>query len=493
MKYIYKLLFLITLLSHPVSATTVIMPSDDDLIIASRAIVRGKVVDVEARFDQELGFVCTYVRLAVEETLKGPIGAGEIVLKQPGGMAADRGTFIPGAPRFTRDERVLLYLDTWPDGSLRVHQMFLGKFSIVDDRLSGESIAIRGGGDNVEFIGTANSKATDRMEASSYVRMVRERLAVNTRRAADFDATYYKGQPVLDRPAEYRPTFGVRPQWTVYDPVDPSRWFEFDEGKTVIFRYKPDGAPTSQIKEDLEAAATAWSVRGSTVRLAIGDTFGDCTFPPSTSDIIFDDCIGFFSPGVCGTGQILGIGAISFDRRETRQIGGQVYFKAIEGFVSINPSAACRFALPCNLREVLTHEMGHALGLGHSWEPGFGGMPTPEQREATMFHLATFDGRCAGVRADDMNGVRAIYPDPRGIPPLITKLKYKKGGGKLIVTGEDFAPGTVVVIAGQTRTPKSNTGTSMTVKKLFLTAGEYEARVMLPNGVMSDPVMLTVR
>jgi hypothetical protein len=33
-----------------------------------------------------------------------------------------------GVPQFTVDEQVLLYLDTWQDGSLRVYQWFMGKF-----------------------------------------------------------------------------------------------------------------------------------------------------------------------------------------------------------------------------------------------------------------------------------------------------------------------------------------------------------------------------
>ncbi len=476
------------------AATTVIMPSDDDLIIGARAIVKGEVLSMLSAHDDRVGMICTYVRIRVDETLKGTIGTGEIVLKQPGGTDGNRGLLFYGAPTFTRGERVLLYLDTWPDGSLRVHQMFLGKFSIINDPRSGESVAIRGGGDNVEFIGTANNKVTDRMEATSYVRMVRERLSVNAARAATFEATYYTGWPVLARPAEYERTAGrVRPQFTFYIPDRPARWFDFDDGATVVFRYKPDGAPTSQVKEDLQAAAAAWSVRGSTVKLAIGDTLTGCTFPGDTASVVFDNCTGFFPPSQCGLGMVVGAGGIAFDSTQTKAIGGITYARGLGALVEINPFAVCLLSNSCNLREVLTHELGHSIGLGHSWEPSFGGIPTAVQREATMFHLASFDSRCAGLRADDVNGVRAIYPDPRGIPPLITKLKYKPGGRKLFVTGEDFAPGTVVVIAGEQRVPKSNTGTSMTVKKLTLAPGEYEARVMLPNGVMSDPVLLTVR
>src|SRR5207244_10752226 len=86
----------------------------------------------------------------LNSVLKGNITAREIVLKELGGETRDRGTQIFGMPRFETGQDVLVYLNSWPDGALRVHQGFLGKFNInldpstarafVERQLGGESV-----------------------------------------------------------------------------------------------------------------------------------------------------------------------------------------------------------------------------------------------------------------------------------------------------------------------------------------------------------------
>ena len=88
----------ITVLS--VRATSVIVPSDDEMVIGSRAIVRGAVTSINSGFDSQHNAIFTYVNVRVYEVLKGQITSSQIVLKQPGGVAGDRGSMIFGAPEF---------------------------------------------------------------------------------------------------------------------------------------------------------------------------------------------------------------------------------------------------------------------------------------------------------------------------------------------------------------------------------------------------------
>src|ERR1700730_16170016 len=100
-----------------VRASTFVVPTDDDLI------VRAKVLSTSCQMDESNAHIFTYVRLRVREVFKGQITDREIVLKEEGGQVGARGSIIYGTPQFTAGENVVLYLDTWRDGSLRVYQM----------------------------------------------------------------------------------------------------------------------------------------------------------------------------------------------------------------------------------------------------------------------------------------------------------------------------------------------------------------------------------
>ncbi|HXI94394.1 MAG TPA: hypothetical protein VNO24_30845, partial [Blastocatellia bacterium] len=204
-------------------ATTVIIPSDDQMIVEARAIVRGRILAIETGLDQQQDRIYTYVTLKVQEVLKGQIAQRKIVLKQPGGEYGSRGSLVFGTPEFTVGENVILYLDTWRDGSLRVHQMLLGKFTVIKDQDTGVLFAVRNATDvNVQVLGqSSKGPITNRMELSAYTEMVRNRLVANRRAAREFEARAYEGVPVLERPAGHAPGSqkgDVEPQYHLWNP-----------------------------------------------------------------------------------------------------------------------------------------------------------------------------------------------------------------------------------------------------------------------------------
>jgi len=382
--------------------------SDDDLIVGARAIVIGRVLATACRLDTDEDRIFTYVTLRVEETLKGEISTRRIVLKEEGGEVEGQGSVIFGTPQFSRGERVFVYLDTRLDGSLRVHQMSFGKLSVIEDLDNGRQTVVRskpGCGALVKRAARHThsfDSPSDSAELSDYIRVVRARLEANSARSQAFQLEHYREVPMLAQPHEYERATSkgeVHPQFKLLYPVKSVRWFETDNNQPIVFYINPEGAPNPQVVDDVGAAMIAWSnVAGCTLRLVNGGARNVCSTQRTVNAISFNNCDGRFSPSA-DCSRVIALGGLKWTSEETRQVNGQSYVPAAYGFISFNPYSACSFDNHCDLREVATHELGHALGLGHSQQP-----------EATMFGAAHFDGRCASITEDDVNGIAFVYP-----------------------------------------------------------------------------------
>src|SRR6185369_11703977 len=270
--YGIKSLFLLTvvfILTQTSLATTAVRPSDDDLNIGARAIVRGKVVSIESAADETSNRIFTYITVKVQEVIKGQITERRIVLKEMGGQVGDRISVIYGNPQFKRGERVFLYLDTWADGSLRTYQMFLGKFSIIEQ--DGNQYVYREmTSDNVVLLpnpdGQSQGPSTDRMELSAYTEMVRSRQVANLEAARAFEEKYYHGISLHTEPAEFKHISQASDFSPEFGFLGNARWFEPDTGQPVTYTVNPvassgTGFPPLAVPEsDVAAAANAWSV-----------------------------------------------------------------------------------------------------------------------------------------------------------------------------------------------------------------------------------------
>ncbi|HXU39168.1 MAG TPA: putative Ig domain-containing protein [Blastocatellia bacterium] len=413
-------------LAASVRASTFVMPTDDEMVIRARAIVRGKVLAIESGLDDKRDAIYTYITLKVQEVLKGQLTQHKIVIKQPGGEYGSRGSVVFGSPAFSTGENVILYLDTWRDGSLRVHQMLLGKFAVITDPNSGKLFAVR----NVAETGvrvldqSGRGSITNRMELSAYTEMVRQRLGANRTAARQFDRDAYGNIPILDQPVGYSRSAergDLEPQFHLWNP--PTSWFEADNGQSVVFRVNTENAPP-QVENDVVAATNAWSsVQGCSLRVTDGGTTHGCGLYSLDGEntISFNNCDGYFSgSGTCSSGVLAVTSIANYDRFQTRVVNGVTFYRAIEANLSFNPFASCYFSDHIKLQEIMTHEMGHALGLHHSWDSTFPGTPSPSDQVATMYWVAHFDGRAASLRQDDIDGITFIYPSQGGGPGPLT-------------------------------------------------------------------------
>jgi hypothetical protein len=421
-------------------ATTAIVPRDDEMVVESRAIVSGRVIGLSTGVDANTGLVYTYIRLEVNAVLKGVIVEREIVLKELGGETSERGTQISGMPRFEAGQEVFLYLNTWSDGALRVHQGFLGKFNISRDPSSGRAFVERQSEDGDTVImtgaGSADNK-TNRSELGAYEQMVSRLIDTNRKQMRDFERSYYPDVPILAQPVEFQSSstaIEITPQWVLLNPTSPARWFEADTSQSVVFFVNPAGAPGFlQLQDDMQAAMDAWSNAGGALHLTYGGTTTGCGVQQADgiNTISFNNCDGYFVASQGCSGLLAVSGIVRYIPSQTKNIGGTMFAKAVESNMSFNPYALCNFTNRCQIQEVATHEMGHAIGLGHSTD-----------LSATMYPYAHFDNRCASLTPDDTNGVTSIYPGGSGagrlrimttdLPAATVDLDYS---GNLVASG----------------------------------------------------------
>jgi hypothetical protein len=92
------------------SDATVIVPADlGELSRDAIAIVRGRVTSVDSRYTEDRGTVETIVTLEAESYLKGALGQ-VLRFKVPGGELGRYRTIVVGAPEFSVDQRVIVFL-----------------------------------------------------------------------------------------------------------------------------------------------------------------------------------------------------------------------------------------------------------------------------------------------------------------------------------------------------------------------------------------------
>lgn len=94
------------------AAATVIVPADlGELSRDARAIVRGRVTAVDGRWTDDRRTIETLVTLEVESYWKGSLGA-TLQFRVPGGELGRYRSIVVGAPEFSLDQDVVVFLGT---------------------------------------------------------------------------------------------------------------------------------------------------------------------------------------------------------------------------------------------------------------------------------------------------------------------------------------------------------------------------------------------
>jgi len=368
-------------------ATVIVPMSDADLVRTSHLIVVGAVRRIETRELRD-GRLLTEVALAVEQTLKGRLHRGKIVVTSPGGRVGDRSAWVYGSPSFSTGERVLVFLKRTAEGRLRVNALALGKY-----HLDAATVAVP--------LARRSEPRLDVRRLGPFVARLRELAASESdaQEAVPSGRAASLRDEVVGR--------GVTERFQFY--ATPVHWFD----ATVTFRVanaEPAlGAATTQAA--VGNALAAWT---NVPTASIVLRTGPATVPARSivsgvcdgvNTIQFDDPFSEVNDMV-GCAGVLAIGGFC-SSGEQQTVNGTIMRRIIEGDVTMNNRVGSCFGAT-NTAEILTHEIGHTIGLAHS-SNNFS-EPNPVLRDATMFFVAHFDGRGASVHSDDVAGVSALYP-----------------------------------------------------------------------------------
>jgi hypothetical protein len=400
--------FLVLLLVPTIraKATTVVMLTDTELIVNSRAIVTGDVVSVMSAWDDTHSMVWTYVEVRTDRVLKGELGEGTIVLKQIGGEAGDSGVRVFGQPGFTAGERVLLYLNTGGDGTLHAAHAFMGKFSVIANAAQDGLVERSTDAQEIEFLARATEgQITNRASFHSYIKKIKQTLKQEANRIAEIDASR-AGEPLVAIPTEYsrkkRQASGFRPEYVFF--AGGVRWMEADSGQPISYYVNPGSAPVSGGgAAEIARAMSAWpNQSGASIRLQNAGSTGACGIViDNVNTISFGDCLGQLDAPI-GCAGIVALTGINYTN-ESKLVGGISFNRLLEADTVFNKGMNCFLANSANLAEVACHELGHSIGLGH-----------PTDLSAIMWASAHGNGRDATLGADDKTGILAIYPAGTG-------------------------------------------------------------------------------
>ncbi|HLM02567.1 MAG TPA: DUF4214 domain-containing protein [Pyrinomonadaceae bacterium] len=402
----FSFLAALVFLTQTAAATTAKLASDEQLILTSRVIVTGDVQAIQAAWDGQRRNIYTYVTVKVSEVLKGQIRNETIVIKQAGGRVGDDEIIIDGAPKYKAGQSVLLFLNTLPDGALTVAHLFQGKYEIIENAETGLRIAQRTiDSDNVHILPGQGEQVTNSAELSAFIEKIRATLRYSPKETS----AKYRAASIREIPAEYRGDMEDMSAKTggsadFYYLNGGSKWFS-----TFISYYlNTANSPVAGggINE-LQRGLSAWTNVGtSNLTLSFaGTTFRQAQQSPNDgfNVIAYNGAFGADNENCSGVGA-------STSRRvnfgQTTVVNGRTFVRILESDIQVNNNFPCFLSDPENLAFVFSHELGHTIGLDHSF------LTSPPPGTDPIMAPFGFGGRGPELGMDDVNGISFAYPQP---------------------------------------------------------------------------------
>ena len=484
------LIFLAVLASNA-HAATFIVPSDRALVTASKAIVVATAGTSHGRWAPG-GWIETVTELRVEETIKGQIAAGETIhVTELGGMVGDIGYVVAGSPKCVEGQRVLLFLETNDRGEWVAKNMAVGKFEHAED-VKGRRLLVR---ESSEIVGWETDgevhREPVRME-DGFLNFVR---ATAQGRDAGDDYIVRDPQPVRRVVAEATAQAFTPTSYLLQSGGLGIRWASFPSAVVFLSHGTQPGALNGGLTS-LQKALAAWTNdAGSNIVYSYGGTtpIAHSGLVSGGSDdgvntIQFNDPAGEIPGSFSPTGgATLAIGGAWFGSA-THSAHGEQYFTIGEADLVVQDGISGAGLTGNGFDHVLTHELGHTLGLRHSDKTSGDNAPCTAPLDCSDFAImkssVAFNSDPIGsaLQAWDIAAIDTVYGSgvvvPSCNPPHIASAPQTVNVGTTSVTFTVTATGDAPLryqwyagSSGNTAAPISNATTpSLTVKPAVTSA-----------------------
>jgi len=398
---------LILFAAMPAAAATFLVPDDGALVAASKAIVVATAGESHARFASG-GWIETVTALRVDEVIRGTIASDAIDVVELGGMVGSIGYAVPGAPRYAPGERVLLFLETNDRGEWVAKNMAVGKFAFRRDG-AGRRVLQRDEVNGWNYDGTPYREPLRAEEGF-----------------LDFVRGAARGEAVIPnyvlpevRKVVAEAEAAATPAASTYLLWDDARthairWPAFPSAVVFLSHGSQPGALGGGLTA-IQRGLAAWTNDpSSNISYSYGGTTSVARtgFGGGGSDgvntIQFNDPANEIPGAFTGHGgDTLAIGGAWFGST-THTFNGETFWTITEADLVVQNGISGAGLTGNGFDHVLTHELGHTLGLRHSDAPPAGGTVSST---AIMYSSVDFnnDPYGANLQSWDREAIAAVY------------------------------------------------------------------------------------